>query len=164
MDRWVWTRQATKLLHRVAHSQRWCFRASPQRASASFPLNCTNVCVNSNEHWWTSCQTRGFVHDVQASGVGNDSRRQLQGGRSETSTQCQGRRNGDDSVTVSETPPQVAYNGLRTGNLKSKCGGALVTTNGVNAKEAVTAKLPWQDNVNAAVDVAWHTHHLSAHI
>ena len=31
-----------------------------------------------------------------------------------------------------------------------------MTGNGANAKEAVTAKLPWQDNVNAAVDVAWH--------
>ena len=46
----------------------------------------------------------------------------------------------------------------------SKCGGALVTSNGANAKEAVTAKLPWQDNVNAAVDVAWHTHPLCTYL
>ena len=39
----------------------------------------------------------------------------------------------------------------------SKCGGALVTGNGAKAKEAVTSKLPWQDNVNAGVDVVWQT-------
>ena len=25
--------------------------------------------IDSKEHWWTSCQTRGFVDDVLASGV-----------------------------------------------------------------------------------------------
>ena len=34
MEPWVRTRQATKLSHRVAHSQTWCFRDSPQRAVA----------------------------------------------------------------------------------------------------------------------------------
>ena len=42
-----------------------------------------------------------------------------------------------------------------TNGVLSNSSGALVTGNGGNAKLAVTAKLPLQDNVNAAVDVAW---------
>ena len=88
---------------------------------------------------------------------GNDSWRQLQGGRSDTSTQCQGQRHGDDSVTLKETLPPWACYGLRAAgpNNISDSTGALVTGNGANAEEAATAKLPWQDNVNAAVVAAW---------
>ena len=123
-------------------------------------LNCTNICESE-------CgQQRALVDRLPNARLrarcaslrrGNDSRRQLQGGRNETSTQCQGRRNGNGSVTVCETLPPGACSGLRVANSKngSKRGGALETGIGANAKEAVTAKFFRQDNVNAALDVAW---------
>ena len=79
MDRSVRTCQATKLSHRVAHSQTWCF---------------TELHKSGRE------QQRALVDKLPNAPLrarcaslwcGNDSRRHLQGGRSETSTQCQGR-------------------------------------------------------------------------
>ena len=77
--------------------------------------NCTNTCESECD------QQRALVDRLPNARLrarcaslqrGSHSRRQLQGGRSETSTHCQGRRNGNGSVTVYETLPAGACNGL----------------------------------------------------
>ena len=65
--------------------------------------NCTNMCENESD------QQRALVDRLPNARLrarcaslrrGNDSRPHLQGGWSETSTQCQGRRNRNGSVTL----------------------------------------------------------------
>ena len=60
--------QTIKLSHRLAHPQHGALEIL-RKEMGLFPPGCTKQGVDSNEHRWTSCQTRGFVHDVPASGV-----------------------------------------------------------------------------------------------
>ena len=74
----------------TAYSQSWCLEDYPQRA-VDFPPSCTNSAwtVRSIGEQVAIARIRARCASFQR---GNDSRRQLQGGRSETSTQCQGQK------------------------------------------------------------------------
>ena len=145
------------LLNHQTHAPSGAFAPMVWRLCAKsfciFPPSCTREGRgDSEEYWWTSCQTRGFVPDVPASGVATIPRRQLYreaGARHLRSAKAE--RTG--TARCAELDKNI-----------SESSGALGTGNGANAKEAVTAKFPWQDNVNAAVDEAWQTPPLWKHL